>query len=805
MPRGKPNFRILILLLAKLLYNPQLTHTTKDLVWIRFILTSRTSLSLLITKSIFIASLSLTPLTALTEITEDMLTHDGKGNYSYTSSGDLVVKDEISNYCSGVGMCIDRQNVSISTDGKLNFENVEFSSLLSEHDASYGLYPFDFTLKASEINFIGTNKPINITDNSNAFLSTQGSGNIIGDLNLQNAGLGVLGGSLALGDYVFKGNGYLHIQGNMNLNNSFVGVHGGKIYTTGTTTIAGTTFALYDENSYGFAHLLDSAGGIDLGSNNDVKISVIQDIGRYVDENSVINCLASMEQSYCASVAADTLTDRLFTYDFKIDNGALYAIGKVTEQVKQMSLDHVKKYAELEILETFKTYADSQAQCYSDPSQCSIENENDPNTPTREQIIQAYEELSQSLQDRIDSYTKDLYGDSAVSGDSTQRDFIQGGSIAQAASSSADLQTQILTSLKNSSLQSSAVDYLADFVYYDGAKIAKLTQEIESSARESMHTASDMAHTLMLTNDMSITTRLAKWSNPYKDLMYAQALASMRLADSSSTLNPAYLTRYNYDNNLWLNVFGGANIIGGKSGGVYGLSAGYDAKVGESTILGGYLSYAWAQINGVNLSQNAQNIQAGIYTRSTIGRSEIDANVRYQAGLIDQRNMGNAADYTNSFVGANLEYGYVFGTGSVLVKPLAGVNVYYFYTPRYTERGALPVSVRSNSDVNVSVSVGADVRKYFSNGSFLYILPKIEQYVMSGENLYSASFVGSNTSFVIAGDERLKTYGSVLVGGDIVIRESLSLNVGAGVKQSLAGSEHNITYISGNLGVKYRF
>ena len=365
--------------------------------------------------------------------------------------------------------------------------------------------------------------------------------------------------------------------------------------------------------------------------------------------------------------------------------------------------------------------------------------------------------------------------------------------------------SQILTSLKNSSLQAMAVEYLADFVYYDGAKIAKLAQEIESNARDSLHTASDITQTLILANDMSIATRLAKWSNPYKDVMYAQALKSLRLADSSSTLPPAYLARYDYDNNLWLNVFGGANIIGGKSVGVYGLSAGYDAKIGQSTLLGGYLSYAWAQIQGSSLTQNAQNLQAWLYTRSTIGRSEVDMSVRYQAGLIDQKSMGSEVEYMSSFVGAKVEYGYVFGKGSVLFKPLVGVNVYYLYTPQYTQCGGVAMSVEARSDVNVSVSVGGDVRKYFGNGSFIYILRKIEQYVMSGDKLYTASFVGSDTSFIIAGDGGLKTYGSVLVGGDIALREFLSFSIGAGVKQSLAGTDTSVTYLSGNLGVKYRF
>ena len=107
----------------------------------------------------------------------------------------------------------------------------------------------------------------------------------------------------------------------------------------------------------------------------------------------------------------------------------------------------------------------------------------------------------------------------------------------------------------------------------------------------------------------------------------------------------------------------------------------------------------------------------------------------------------------------------------------------------------------------MSLELGLEARKYFNESSYLFITPKIEQYVVNNGEDYVASFVGSNTSFSIKGEEKKKTYGQLIVGGNISLNDSLSLDVGIGAKQILAGKvdSKNETYLSGNMGIKYRF
>ncbi len=54
---------------------------------------------------------------------------------------------------------------------------------------------------------------------------------------------------------------------------------------------------------------------------------------------------------------------------------------------------------------------------------------------------------------------------------------------------------------------------------------------------------------------------------------------------------------------------------------------------------------------------------------------------------------------------------------------------------------------------------------------------------------------------------RKKTYGQIIVGGNVDFTNQLSMNLGFGAKQILAGKvdNKNETYLSGQVGLKYKF
>ncbi|HEG6350993.1 TPA: autotransporter domain-containing protein [Campylobacter jejuni] len=351
----------------------------------------------------------------------------------------------------------------------------------------------------------------------------------------------------------------------------------------------------------------------------------------------------------------------------------------------------------------------------------------------------------------------------------------------------------------------------ADYIFANGKVINDVERAAQSNAGNSALNAPIGA--INMSNDMAISNRLAKFSNPYSTVNVA-SLEGLKFAAGNGIASDsqyAYEAR-SYDNNVWANVIGGANIIDSKSGALYGVSVGYDRLVGEDTILGAYLTYADSKIKTSMVNQESDNLQLGLYSRTLYGNSEFDFKGYAQFGWTDQDRFiagtVNSSDFTRKFLGASGTYGYVFDMGNdFYIKPLAGLNLYYSFTPDYNENGAYAQHVQSQSSFDTSIEAGAEFRKYLSKESYIYATPKIEQYIITSGDDYTARFLGSPTSFTINGSDKKKTYGSFIVGGDVNIKNQWAFTFSAGVKHLLSGkvNDESETYLSGNIGLKYQF
>ncbi|EAK2900044.1 autotransporter domain-containing protein [Campylobacter jejuni] len=369
---------------------------------------------------------------------------------------------------------------------------------------------------------------------------------------------------------------------------------------------------------------------------------------------------------------------------------------------------------------------------------------------------------------------------------------------------------QIFASLATSSVGGKLAG-TADYIFANGKVINDVERAAQSNAGNSALNAPIGA--INMSNDMAISNRLAKFSNPYSTVNVA-SLEGLKFAAGNGIASDsqyAYGTR-SYDNNVWANVIGGANIIDSKSGALYGVSVGYDRLVGEDTILGAYLTYADSKIKTSMVNQESDNLQLGLYSRTLYGNSEFDFKGYAQFGWTDQDRFiagtVNSSDFTRKFLGASGTYGYVFDMGNdFYIKPLAGLNLYYSFTPDYNENGAYAQHVQSQSSFDTSIEAGAEFRKYLSKESYIYATPKIEQYIITSGDDYTARFLGSPTSFTINGSDKKKTYGSFIVGGDVNIKNQWAFTFSAGVKHLLSGkvNDESETYLSGNIGLKYQF
>jgi hypothetical protein len=369
----------------------------------------------------------------------------------------------------------------------------------------------------------------------------------------------------------------------------------------------------------------------------------------------------------------------------------------------------------------------------------------------------------------------------------------------------------IFDSLINSNINASVgIDAITNKNFF------KDVRESAKNSTDILNNTSSVNGAINISNDMALGDRIARINNPYSEVRFANVLKSSLLANSTNIASDAIYDYYGtktYKNSVWANAFGGANIIDGESGGLYGISIGTDKEVNENLLLGIYATYASSKIKDKLSVQESDNYQIGIYSSYRFNYSwELNSKLYGQIGDTKQDiNLAgslNNADFNRRFIGLNTNIGKVFNLeNDLFLKPFVGVNYYYSHTPSYDEKGSLARKVESNTNNSLSLESGLETRKYFNESSYLFITPKIEQYVVNNGEDYVASFVGSNTSFSIKGEEKKKTYGQLIVGGNISLNDSLSLDVGIGAKQILAGKvdSKNETYLSGNVGIKYRF
>ncbi len=342
-----------------------------------------------------------------------------------------------------------------------------------------------------------------------------------------------------------------------------------------------------------------------------------------------------------------------------------------------------------------------------------------------------------------------------------------------------------------------------------GEQVANDIKDSAKSISNVNQASSGINSTINVSNDVSIGSRVAMLNNPYGN--YATKLSQIRFATNDYRGN--YVD--NYNNSIWGNVIGGANIIDGDSGALYGSTIGMDRKINDDVIIGAYFTYANAKIKDNLLTQKSDNFQLGAYSNIYISpKIEVNVKAYAQISTTDQDiinrgfNTTNSADFNRKFFGLSANMGYVFdfSDNTLFVKPFAGANYYYAYTPSYKENGIAGKDVDSASNNSLSLELGTEFRKYMSEESYLFITPKIEQYVMNNGDDFVASLNGVALPSVKS-DDKKKTYGQIITGGNIDISEQFSLNAGIGAKQILAGKTDgkNETYVSGQLGFKYKF
>ncbi|EJV0583959.1 autotransporter domain-containing protein [Campylobacter coli] len=355
----------------------------------------------------------------------------------------------------------------------------------------------------------------------------------------------------------------------------------------------------------------------------------------------------------------------------------------------------------------------------------------------------------------------------------------------------------------------------ADLASREGVKLAlDIKKDTDNTGKSvsNLNSASSAVNTTMnISNDVSIGSRVAMLNNPFGT--YASKMNSLKFAALDSDMRPSYVNEYT--NSVWANAFGGANIIDGDSGAMYGATVGVDKQANDDVLWGAYFTYANAKIKDNNLEQKSDNFQLGMYSTINVAPQwELNLKAYAQVSPTKQDNVqidgAYNSDYTSKFLGLSANAGRVFdfSDNTLFIKPFAGVNYYFSYTPSHTENGAIAKDIDSMKNNSVSIEVGAEFRKYMNENSYIFVTPKIEQFVINSGDDYTANLAVNNAFFTsVEANNKKKTYGQIIVGGNVDFTNQLSMNLGFGAKQILAGKvdNKNETYLSGQVGLKYKF
>ncbi|TLD87282.1 autotransporter outer membrane beta-barrel domain-containing protein [Helicobacter sp. MIT 05-5294] len=633
-----------------------------------------------------------------------------------------------------------------------------------------------------EFDFNANNQVTGNTILQNIHLEAARETGINSNLEIKNSEVYFVGGSYEGQSY----SGILGVAGNLKISNSELNFYGrGIIKAAGNATISNTGFYLVKDS---FTAL--EANNLTLieakSFNSDIttnKISGVKTISfrDYVSDSALLNEIYKDAKVVLPEDLLD-LNDinnvALVAYTLEVKDGKLVANGGATEEAYKTENQVAFDKAAIDRLQEYIDNEDYKGDyVWSDDLVARL---------------QEYLDNAKAALDSIDASDDKAYIN-AVTGGLNNED--------------------MTAALALRGIADSLGAFGADLMSREGIQLAI---DIKNDTQENGKSASNFTQatntTISVANDMSIGSRIAMQNNPYST--YATNLSKLKFASVASDIAPNYLDN-TYARSVWANVFGGANIIDSHSGGLYGVSVGADNYITDNVLLGVYFSYANSTLKDSSFKQESDNYQLGIYSNIHLNPLwELNLKGYGQISPMDtnyaQTDGDYKGDYTSKFLGLSASIGrrVEFEDRSFYLKPFVGANYYFSYIPSHTDKGLISKKMDSSKNNSLSLEVGAEFRKYFNESSYFFAIPKIEQYVLNSSDDYNVTLAANNAFFTqVRTDDKKKTYGGLIVGGNMNLTDQLSLNVGVGAKQILAGKvdSKNETYLTGQAGLKYKF
>lgn len=260
------------------------------------------------------------------------------------------------------------------------------------------------------------------------------------------------------------------------------------------------------------------------------------------------------------------------------------------------------------------------------------------------------------------------------------------------------------------------------------------------------------------------------------------------------------------DNNLYVNLLGAFQTSSQGYGYGYGLSVGYDKNFDDKLFVGVYLAYIGGGMNLDMLSSQTQGFEAGVYARFKTSIFETDMilnqgyayNKTHKNITILSDTYSTYSHYGTQSYDLLLQSGPRFDFGKNTIKPYIGLNINLNTGGDIDEdTQAFASSYHFKDNLYLSESIGIEYKRLFKQGYF-FIRPSYEANIWSNASETQVLFLNNTISIAIPPKEM---FGSVLLGGEVAINDSLLFNLNASAKAS-----NQKTFIAtGMASLKYVF
>ncbi|RDU70652.1 hypothetical protein [Helicobacter brantae] len=352
--------------------------------------------------------------------------------------------------------------------------------------------------------------------------------------------------------------------------------------------------------------------------------------------------------------------------------------------------------------------------------------------------------------------------------------------------------------------------------YIDGAM---------SSLEDSMFASNKIYELIAMLRTSNVENRMVRGKNPFmaktRLSSLIQSLTGTRYASSDdSLLLEEEESGVNYGE-LWANFDGAMSFsqeVNGNSS-LYGFSAGYDTLLGEQRnyLLGFFASYGYGAYSFNYARNNSHNFGLGLYTRMSFENSEVDIILSQNIGLNHTEiDLGGTSSYVAqalkqtlgyNFYTTDIEarYGYVFKVGNedspYYFRPFGGINFALIINSSARGDGEAELGIQAMSTYQLSVNVGVEMRKYFGEENYLYLLPILQKGLLNDGAGAKVGFYGAE-NLQLTPAYNVDTSMSLLLGGVGNVGENIAVSGGVGVKY---GFEKKDILTNWNVGLRYKF